>query len=105
MAQACWLNARLFDDDVAAREGLGSAADRARQVRLLLDGYGASDALRRGIVDAMVEYAVYDAAMDVIETDVRPDNLDPAGLWGVTWKTRGAAWMLRHRGVLEGEAG
>lgn len=102
LAQACWLNARLFDDDVAAREGLASAADRARQVRLLLDGYGLDRNGRAGVVDAMVEYAVHDAAADVIETNVSPDNLDPAMLWGVTWKTRSAAWMLRHRGVLEG---
>ena len=39
LAQACWLNGLLFDDDLAETLGLGSVAARGRQVRMLLDGY------------------------------------------------------------------
>jgi Phosphotransferase enzyme family len=101
LAQACWLNARLFDDDVAARERLASPAARARQVRLLLDGYGVSRAERAGFVDRMVEYAVFDAAEQVIEIHITPETRDPAPLWGIAWRTRSAAWLLRHRPTLE----
>lgn len=40
LAQTVWLNAQLHDDDVADRVGLPDAAARARQARLMLDGYG-----------------------------------------------------------------
>jgi RimJ/RimL family protein N-acetyltransferase len=36
IAQACWLNAQLHDDDVAERVGLPPASTRIRQVRLVL---------------------------------------------------------------------
>jgi hypothetical protein len=40
LAQAVWLNAQLHDDDVAERVGLPDLGTRARQARLILDGYG-----------------------------------------------------------------
>ena len=40
LAQAAWLNAQLHDDDVADRLGLPDLTSRARQLRLILDGYG-----------------------------------------------------------------
>jgi len=115
-AQAAWLNAQLHDDDVAERLGLPDAAARARQVRLIADGYGLSRRERAGLVEAMIEFAVRSAAQEAIDAGVTPDGTDPAPmgrlgggpplaghtlLWAVTWRTRGAAWMLRRRAVLE----
>jgi Ser/Thr protein kinase RdoA (MazF antagonist) len=54
LAQAAWLNAQLHDDDVAERCGLADAAARARQLKLILDGYGLARSERGGFVDKMI---------------------------------------------------
>jgi hypothetical protein len=54
LGQAVWLNAQRHDDDVAERVGLPDLATRARQARLILDGYGLPAADRAGFVDAMI---------------------------------------------------
>lgn len=101
LAHACRLNARLFDDVIAAKEGLAPPDDRARQVRLLLDGYGLSRAGRAGFVDRMVECAVCNAADEVNEASAAWESRESVRLWAITWQTRSAAWMLRHRAALE----
>ncbi len=116
LAQAAWLNAQLHDDDIAERQGLADLAGRCRQLRLFCDGYRLDRATRAGLVDAMIEFAVRSAAQEVIEGGVSPDGVSPAPvsrigggaptaghdlLWAVTWRTRSAAWMLRHRAALE----
>jgi len=101
LAQTCWLNAHLYDDDVAERQRLPSADVRARYVRAILDGYELSRPQRVGFVDKMIEFAVHDAAEQVIETNVTPGTQDPTPLWAITWRTRSAAWMLRHRAMLQ----
>jgi hypothetical protein len=100
-AQACWLNVQLHDDDVAERQGLPSAEVRARQVRVMADGYGLDARERVTLVDTMVAYAIHDAANQAIEVPVTPETDDPAPLWGLAWRTRAAAWMLRNRALLD----
>lgn len=100
-AQACWLNAQLHDDDVAQRQGLPPAETRARQVRLMADGYGLGPKERAALVDTMVAYAIHDAADEAIRVPVTPETTDAAPLWGLAWRTRAAAWMLRHRRLFE----
>jgi hypothetical protein len=95
------MNAQLHDDDVAELQGLSPLVDRARHVRLILDGYEMPSAERVGFVDKMIEFAVHDAADEAIQASVTPDTSDPAALWGITWRTRSAAWMLRHRSTLQ----
>ncbi len=53
----------------------------------------------------MTEFAVRDAAAEAIEAGVTPDTRDPDALWGITWRTRSAAWVLRHRSTLEAGLG
>jgi hypothetical protein len=101
VAHAGWLNCQLHDDDVAERQSLLPAADRARQLGLFLDGYGLARAEREGFVERLVEVAVLSAANDVIEARVTQETTDAASLWGVTWRVRGGAWMLRNRALLE----
>ncbi|WP_246730846.1 aminoglycoside phosphotransferase family protein [Rhizobium laguerreae] len=101
LAQACWLNAQLYDDDLAERVGLGSAETRAHQVRLLLDGYGLPRKGRVGFFDKLVMFAIHDAAEQAREAVVMPESTAVEPLWAITWRTRSASWMLRHRGVLE----
>ncbi len=107
LAQAAWLNAQLHDDDVAPQVGLGDVDQRARQLRLMLDGYGLAHEERAGFVDKMVEVAVLDAAGEAIEHNITPETRDGAAsdgypfVWGIAWRTRSAAWMLRNRAALE----
>jgi hypothetical protein len=73
LAQACWLNAKLHDDIVAEREGLPSAADRARQLRAMTDAYGLSAAQRRGFVDRIIEFIVSETAWEADDARVTPE--------------------------------
>lgn len=101
LAQACWLNAQLHDDDIATRLGLASPEARARQARLLLDGYGLPHSERAGFVDTMIAFVVHDAADQAMQANVTMDSTSPGPLWAIAWRTRAASWMLRHRSMLE----
>jgi len=101
LAQACWLNAQLHDDDVAEAQGLAALEVRARHLRWIVEGYELPKAQRIGFVDKMIEFAVQDAASEAIEAGVTPDTAEATALWGVAWRVRSAAWMLRHRTVLQ----
>jgi hypothetical protein len=105
LAQLCWLNAHLFDDDLADRLSLPPLAIRARNLRLITDGYGLPAAGRARLVDTMITLAISDTANEAIQARLTPDT-DPAAappdtLWALAWRSRSAAWMLRNRGVLE----
>jgi len=101
LAQACWLNAQLVDDDVAEKQGLPSVEARARQMRLLLDGYGLSRAKRGGFVDTIRDFVVFSAANEAIEARVTEDSQEVAPLWGIAWRSRSAAWIIKHQSTLE----
>ncbi|MBU1307358.1 MAG: phosphotransferase [Alphaproteobacteria bacterium] len=101
LAQACWLNAQLYDDDLAAMYGLGSVEARGRQVRLLLDGYGLARSQRSGFVSLMRDFAILNAANEAIEAAITPESSDATPLWAVTWRTRSAGWIVRHHDALQ----
>lgn len=105
LAQACWLNAQLVDDDVAERVGLGSAYMRAKQVSFLLDGYGLARPERSGFFSKIAAFAVQDAAEQAVQAHVTPESRDVGPLWAITWRARSASWMLRHRRELEAVIG
>jgi Phosphotransferase enzyme family len=105
LAEACWLNAKLHDDVVAAREGLPPLGERARQLRAIVDAYGLARARRRGFVDRIIEVAVSATAAEAdlagVAPDTRPEALDPQVPWALAWRARAAAWMCRHRRTLQ----
>jgi hypothetical protein len=103
LAQLCWLNAKLHDDIIAAREGLPPLAGRARQLAAIVDGYGLTARQRRGFFDQIVEFAVCDTAWEADDAGVTSPDLTshPIALWAMAWRARSAAWMLRHRRTLE----
>ncbi|KQT48387.1 trifolitoxin immunity protein [Devosia sp. Leaf420] len=101
LAQAAWLNALLFDDDIAERQGLGSPEARARQVSMLLDGYELANAQRQGFVGLMIDFVVLNAANEAIECAVSPDMPAADAIAAITWRTRSAGWLVRHRAALE----
>jgi hypothetical protein len=105
VAQACWLNAKLHDEQVAEREGLPSVAERAQQMRAIVDGYGLAGSRRRGLVDTIIELTVSATADEAdlagITADSTINDLDERVPWALAWRARAAAWQLRHRKVLE----
>ncbi|MEU7905089.1 aminoglycoside phosphotransferase family protein [Actinoplanes sp. NPDC049118] len=96
-----WWHAQLHDDDVAERNDLPDAATRAGQLRLFLDGYELPRADRPGLVGRMIEFAIRDCAAEAVRAGITPDSADPAPLWALAWRARSAAWMIRHRTLLE----
>ena len=100
LAQACWLNAQLYDDDVAEKMHLGSATERASQVRKMTDGYGLSAKDRSGFADKLLTCALLDAASEAIEAGVTEESPTEGLLWAISWRTRSAAWICRNRSIL-----
>jgi hypothetical protein len=102
LAQLGWLNAKLHDDIVAGLEQLPPAADRARQLAAIVDGYGLTAAQRRGFVGQMIEFAICDTAYEADDAAISPETTaHPVALWAMAWRARSAAWMVRHRRLLE----
>jgi hypothetical protein len=102
LAQLCWLNAKLHDDIVAEREQLPPVADRARQLAAIVDGYGLAPRQRRGFFDQIVEFAICDTAWEADDAAITPETTShPMALWAMAWRARSAAWMIRHRRILE----
>lgn len=107
LAQAAWLNAQLHDDDVAERLGLPDLGSRARQLRLILDGYGLPAHERRDFVDKMITFAVHSARAEAVEFGVTPQTTAGSTdsgypfVWAITWRTRSASWMLTNRAHLQ----
>lgn len=99
LARVCWLFPQLHDDDVAEMVGLPSLDVRARQLRLITDAYGLNSAQRHGFFDLILEVVVRETAEEAIEKRMTPDCHGP--LWGLAWRARAAAWILRHRTVLQ----
>lgn len=101
LAHVCWLNVQLCDDDVAERAGLQSLEGRAQQLRLLVDAYGLSSDDRKDLVNTMIDVAISDAADQAIEAKVTPDTTTVEPLWGLAWRTRAAAWLVKNRLTLQ----
>ncbi|HUG61682.1 MAG TPA: phosphotransferase [Methylomirabilota bacterium] len=102
VAHTVWLNAQLHDERIAARQGLPSAERRARQLRLFADGYQLAATERANLVTRLIDVAILCCADDALETKITPGSTGSLGLaWGVAWKARSAAWLVRHRDLLE----
>lgn len=101
LAQAAWLNAKLHSDDVAEQEGLGTVTARAKRLRAILDGYELPRVKRGDFVDRIVQYVVCDTAEQADEVGVTRETTDHEPLWGMTWRARAGAWIVRNKKVLE----
>lgn len=102
LAQLCWLNAHLFDDDLETRLGLPPLATRAHNLRLIVDGYELPARDRARLVSTMIELAIADAANEAMEAKLTPESQEPMeALWAMAWRARSAAWMLRNGAALE----
>jgi hypothetical protein len=51
----------------------------------------------------MIALAIADAANEAAQAGITMESTGPVeALWAMAWRVRSAAWMGRHRGVLEG---
>lgn len=82
-----------------------AGAERARQLRAIVEAYGLPARQRRGFIDLMIELVVHEtaaeAAMANVTPNTKPADCDPELVWALTWHARGAAWILRHRRTLQ----
>ena len=105
LAQACWLNAKLYDDIVAEREGLPEWPERGRILHTIVDGYGLSQAQRRGFIDLILEVAVRATADEADQAQVVPgtrsEDTAPQLVWALSWRARSAASIFQYRAMLE----
>lgn len=102
LAQACWLNALLFDDDLTETLGLASVEARGKQVKMLLDGYELPASRRIGFVALIRDFAILNAANEIIQGNVTAEATDAAAVLGaVAWRTRSAGWLVKHHDTLE----
>jgi acetyl-CoA acetyltransferase len=102
VAMAAWTNCQLYDDEVAALNGLPDAATRFRQARLFADAYGLAAAERARLAYRIIEFAAQSTANDAIEQKITPQTVHAPRVWGIAWQARSVAWLLRHRPALEG---
>ncbi|WP_143348210.1 phosphotransferase [Ensifer adhaerens] len=100
LAMVAWNNAQLYDDGVAAMNGLSDATSRIRQVRLFADGYGLAAADRHRLADRIILFAAESAANEAFELDIRPESELVPRVWGIAWQARSVAWLLRNRAML-----
>ena len=56
---------------------------------------------KRPLTQAMIEYAIRDSAAEAVQAGVTPLGGDRDALWAIAWRARSAAWMVRHRALLE----
>ncbi len=101
IAMASWVNAQLYDDDVAAMNGLPDAAGRMRQVRLFVDAYGLRTRERKQLPERIIAFAALSAANEVVEQKITPETTHAPRVWGIAWQTRSVAWIIRNRTLLE----
>jgi Ser/Thr protein kinase RdoA (MazF antagonist) len=106
LAHVCWMNARLYDDVVAATEGLPSPEERARCLRAIVDGYRLDRrGARAGLIDLIIEVAVHSVAEEADEFSVTADSTSqespPELVWAMAWRGRSAAWIFKNRRRLE----
>lgn len=100
LAQVCWLNAQLHDDDVGERVGLAPPEVRAQHASAICAGYALPLHEVERLVEMMVAVAIFDAAeqAQTLFADTRVSDAD--GQWAVAWRIRAAKWITRHKKLL-----
>lgn len=107
LTQTAWLNAQLHDDDIAERVGLPDAANRAEQLRSIVDGYRLDGPERADFVERLITIAIHGARAEAVQYGVTPSStaaVSSSGfpvLWGVAWRARSASWLVSNRSLLE----
>jgi hypothetical protein len=101
LAHTAWLNAQLHDDEIAASQSLPPPAQRIPQLRHFADGYGLPAGDRHALATRLVDVAILSSARDAIEANITPETVAHPLIWGVAWRARAAAWLVRNRPLIE----
>jgi hypothetical protein len=102
LAHTGWLNARLFDEGVEDVPDLPSVEQWIQLLRAFAEGYQLPVRSRRELARRVVDVAILSAASDAVEAKITPESAEAAWLaWGVAWRARSAAWLIRHRDLLD----
>ena len=101
LAQAGWLNIRLFSDDIAEAENLPPVEQRAEHLRRFIDAYGLATSDRKNFFNLIVDFVMCDAAYQADEAGITKNSDDPEPLWGLAWRARSGAWLVRNREIFE----
>jgi hypothetical protein len=101
IAMVAWTCAQLYDDEIAKTNNLPDARSRAMLIRRFVDAYGLPAAERHQLTYRIIELAVQSAAAESIEHGVDRESTETPALWGIVWRTRSAAWIVRHRSTIE----
>lgn len=99
IAATCWLNLRFHDPDVDAVAPLTSLRDKVSLLAVFLQAYGLGRDLWSAVVQGMIDYAIRDTAYEAARLDVSATTRPPdeSTEWRLAWRSRSAAWMVRHR--------
>lgn len=98
LARVCWLFPQLVDDDLGALYELPDPENRARQARLVCEGYGLDRKGRAELTQQMLEVVICETAHEAIDPALTFDAQGP--LWGFAWRTRSLYWIWRNRALL-----
>ena len=101
LAHTAWLNAQLYDDAVCAQQGQSPPTQRIPQLRHFADGYGLAADDRQELVTRFIDVSILSSAQDAIDAGIAPGSTDHPLVWGVVWRTRSAAWLVRNRALIE----
>ena len=99
LARVCWLFPQLVDDDLQALYDLPSPEGRARQVRLICEGYGLEQRRRARLTEQILEVIICETAHEAIDPGLTFE--DSGSLWGFAWRSRSLYWVWRNRTLLE----
>lgn len=99
IAATCWLAMRFHDPEVDAVAPLTSLEEKVELLSVFLDGYRLDRALWHTVVQGMSDYAIRDTAYEAIRPSISADDVpaDDSAQWRLAWRSRSAAWIIRHR--------
>ena len=99
IAATCWLNLRFHDPDVDAVAPLTSLRGKVALLAALLNAYGLGRDLWSVVVQGMIDYAIRDTAYEARRLGVTATtrSAEESTEWRHAWRSRSAAWMVRHR--------
>lgn len=99
IAATCWLNLRFHDPEVDSVAPLTTLRDKVALMESFLSAYGLNRDLWPAVVQGMIDYAIRDTAYEATRLNVSADTApaDESTEWRLAWRSRSAAWMVRHR--------
>ncbi|MGP9680546.1 phosphotransferase [Brachybacterium sp. AOP3-A1-3] len=104
IAATSWLALRFHDPEVDAVAPLTNLEEKVELLSAFLDGYRLDRTLWPAVVRGMSDYAIRDTAYEAIRLSISANDApaddapaDDSAQWRLAWRSRSAAWIIRHR--------